>query len=40
MNIPQKINEITKDMPHSIDTIGMSDSQVICFDDMVLKIEE
>lgn len=27
-------------MPYSIDTIGMSDSQVICFNDMVLKIEK
>lgn len=27
-------------MPYSIDEIGMSKSQVICFDDMVLKIEK
>lgn len=27
-------------MPYLIDVIGMSNSQVICFDDMVLKIEK
>lgn len=40
MNIPNKIKEIIKEMPYSIDTIGMSNSQVLCFDDMVLKIEK
>lgn len=40
MNIPDKIKEIIKDKPYSIDKIGKSTSQVICFDDMVLKIEE
>lgn len=40
MNIPNKIKEIVGDMSYSIDTIGMSNSQVICFDDMVLKIEK
>lgn len=40
MNLPNNIKEIIKDMPYSVDTIGMSDSQVICFDDMVLKIEK
>lgn len=40
MNIPNKIKEIIGDMLYSIDTIGMSNSQVICFDDMVLKIEK
>lgn len=40
MNIPNKIKEIIADMSYSIDTIGMSNSQVICFDDMILKIEK
>ncbi len=40
MNIPNKIKEIIGDMSYSIDTIGMSNSQVIYFDDMVLKIEK
>ncbi len=40
MNIPKSINEIIKNKSYSIDTVGMSDSQVICFDDMVLKVEK
>lgn len=40
MNVPNKIKEIICDMSYSIDTIGMSNSRVICFDDMVLKIEK
>lgn len=40
LNIPDKIKEIIKDKSYSIDKIGKSTSQVICFDDMVLKIEE
>lgn len=40
MNIPSKINAIIKDMPYSIDEIGMSKSKVICFNDMVLKIDK
>lgn len=40
MNIPNKIKEIIGDLSYSIDTIGMSNSKVICFDDMVLKIEK
>lgn len=39
MNIPSKIKEMINDRPYSIDRIGKSSSQVICFDDMVLKIE-
>lgn len=39
MDIPNKIKEIIGDKSYSIDKIGMSGSQVICFDDMVLKIE-
>jgi kanamycin kinase/aminoglycoside 3'-phosphotransferase-3 len=40
LNIPNTIKEIIGDMSYSIDTIGMSKSQVICFNDMVLKIEK
>lgn len=40
MNIPTEIKNIIGDRHFSIDTIGMSDSQVLCFDDMVLKIEK
>ena len=40
MNIPNEIKEIIGNRSYSIDTIGMSNSQVICFDDMVLKIEK
>ncbi len=39
MDIPNKIKEIIGDKSYSIDKSGMSGSQVICFDDMVLKIE-
>lgn len=38
--IPNIIKEIIKDMPYSIDTTGMSNSHVICFADMILKIEK
>lgn len=37
---PAKIKTILGDRPYIIDTIGMSKAQVICFDDMVLKIEK
>ena len=40
VNIPISIIKIIGSRGYSIDTIGMSGSQVICFDDMVLKIEE
>lgn len=40
MNFPKSIVKILGDRPYSIDTIGMSKAQVICFEDMVLKIEE
>lgn len=40
VNIPKSIIKIIGSREYSIDTIGMSGSQVICFDDMVLKIEE
>lgn len=40
LNLPNKIKEIIGDIPYSIDTIGMSNAKVICFEDMVLKIEK
>ncbi len=39
MNIPDTIKEIIGDRPYLIDEIGKSGSKVICFDDIVLKIE-
>ena len=39
LNLPNKIKEIIGDIPYSIDVIGMSNSKVIIFDDMVLKVE-
>ena len=38
MDIPESIRKIIKNKPYIIDNIGMSDSEIICFDDMVLKI--
>lgn len=40
MYIPDNIKNIIGGKPFSADTVGMSDSQVICFSDMVLKIEK
>lgn len=40
LSIPNKIGKKIMNMPYLIDTLGMSNSQVICFDDMVLKIEK
>lgn len=40
VNLPDSIKEIIGHRPYTIDTIGMSNSQVVCFDDMVLKIEK
>ena len=40
MDLPKQIKKLPGDRPYSLDTIGMSDAQVICFDDMVLKIEK
>lgn len=37
--IPDKIKSIIGDKPYSIDKVGMSNSQVLYFDGMVLKIE-
>ncbi len=39
LNIPSNIRNIIGSRPFEIDTIGMSSSQVICFEDMVLKID-
>ncbi|WP_158584389.1 APH(3') family aminoglycoside O-phosphotransferase [Lachnotalea sp. AF33-28] len=38
MEIPYSIRNIIGDRPYSVDCVGMSDAQVICFEDMVLKI--
>ncbi len=40
MCIPDSIIDIIKDKEYKEESIGMSDSQVLCFDDMVLKIEK
>lgn len=40
MNIPFNIQKIIGDHSFSIDNVGMSNSQVVCFEDMVLKIEK
>ena len=40
MDIPTKINNIIGSRSFTLDKTGMSDSQVICFDDMILKIEK
>ena len=40
MNFPPQISAIIKDKPYSQDDIGMSQSKVLIFDDMVLKIEK
>lgn len=40
MNLPEQIKKLLGDRPYSLDTIGMSNAKVICFDDMVLKIEK
>ncbi|MBP3544043.1 MAG: aminoglycoside 3'-phosphotransferase [Lachnospiraceae bacterium] len=38
--IPLKILQLTGDREYQLDDIGMSESQVYCFEDMVLKIEK
>lgn len=40
MYIPNEIKEIIKDLPYTVDSIGMSGSSVLTFDEMVLKIEK
>ena len=37
--MPEQIRKMTEGLPYTKDTIGMSDSRVLLFDDMVLKIE-
>lgn len=39
MNLPIEIQKAVGDRPYILDDIGMSDSQVLIFDDMVLKIQ-
>lgn len=38
MFIPSEIQKIIGERPYTLDDVGMSGSQVLCFDDMVLKI--
>ena len=38
MNLPEKIKTLIGDRTYTLDEIGMSDSQVLLFEDMVLKI--
>lgn len=40
IQIPQKIKDLTANKNYTKDSVGMSDSQVILFDDMVLKIQQ
>jgi kanamycin kinase/aminoglycoside 3'-phosphotransferase-3 len=40
MNFPKSIETILGDRPYSFNTIGMSSAQVICYEDVVLKIEK
>ena len=39
MNVPIKIQTLIENKPFIIDEIGMSENQVLIFEDMVLKIE-
>lgn len=39
LTIPEKIRKLTGSRVCTVDTVGMSDARVLCFDDMVLKIE-
>lgn len=38
MFLPSELQEIIGSRPYTLDDVGMSGSQVLCFDDMVLKI--
>ena len=38
--LPKQIEELVKDKPYTLSDIGMSGSQVLMFEDMVLKIEQ
>lgn len=37
--IPKNIQKIIDNKPYTVDGIGLSGSKILCFDDMVLKIE-
>ncbi len=39
-NVPQKLKEILHNKKYNVDSVGMSDSNVLLFDDMVLKIQK
>ncbi len=39
MTLPEKIKNLIGERSYTLDEIGMSDSQVLLFDDMVLKIQ-
>jgi len=39
MKLPESISALTGSRPFSVDSVGLSGSQVVCFDDMILKIE-
>ena len=38
MLLPSDFQTLLGDRPYTLDDVGMSGSQVLCFDDMVLKI--
>lgn len=40
MFLPSDLQTLLGDRPYTLDNVGMSGSQVLCFDDMVLKIEK
>lgn len=40
LKVPTKIQQLIGDMPYFIETIGMSNSQILCFDEVVLKVEK
>ena len=40
LNFPQSIQNILGNRPYTLDSTGMSNAQVICFDRVVLKIEK
>lgn len=40
MHIPNEIQKIIKDLPYSVDGVGMSGSTILEFEEMVLKIEK
>jgi aminoglycoside phosphotransferase len=40
LNIPDDVKKIIGDKPYQIDTVGMSSSHVVIYDDCVLKVEQ